>query len=120
MVELTEEMKQELVNYQGLQQQLQMMMAQRQQTQMQLAEIDKALEEVSKAGATNGFYRAVGGVLVPKGKTDLEKELKAEKEGVEVRNSLMEKQEAKLKERLDTIRKKFEAIERGNAAGKGN
>lgn len=111
MVELTEELKQELVSYQNLQQQYQLIASQRQQIQLQVLELDKALEEVSKAGTETGFFRAVGGVLVPKTKATLDKDLKEEKESVEVRVSLLEKQEQKLRERLEAIRKKFESLE---------
>jgi prefoldin beta subunit len=117
MVEISEEMKGELVAYQGLQQQFQLISAQRQQLQMQAAELDRAADEVSKAAGETGFYRAVGGVLVPKGKADLQKDLKEEKESLEVRAGVMEKQEQKIRERLDAIRKKFESFEKG-AAGK--
>lgn len=119
MVEITEEMKKELVGYQGLQQQLAFLQAQRQQLQLQSMELERAMEEVSKSGGETGFYRAVGGVLVPKKKADLDKELKEEKDSAEARGSMLEKQEQKLKERLTAIRKKFEALEKGGAAEGG-
>jgi len=118
MVELTDEMKQELVTFQSLQQQLAILQSQRQQMQMQVMELEKALEEVGKSGTDSGFFRAVGGVLVPKNKAALDKDLKEEKEGLTLRSGVFEKQEQKLKERLDSIRKKFEALEKGAPAGK--
>lgn len=97
----------EIIDFQNLQQQLQIIVMQRQQLAMQSAEMQKSLEEVKSSDGA--LYRFVGTVIVPKKKAALEAELKAEKETLDNRQSLMQKQEEKLRERYDMLRKKIEA-----------
>jgi prefoldin beta subunit len=113
-------MRRDLVEFQNLQQQLQLVLMQRQQTQLQLAELEKAQEEIAKGEGK--FFRFAGSILVPKEKNVLQKELKEEKESLELRQSVVGKQEEKLKERLNALRKKFEEFEKksgGLGAGEG-
>lgn len=108
--ELSKETQNDLIEFQNLQQQLQILALQKQQVAAQVAEINKASEEIDKAGEANApFYRFVGSVIVPKKKDDLRKELKGEKESLELRKSVFDKQEAKLRERFVSLRKKLEA-----------
>lgn len=104
-MQMSEEMKREVVEFQQLQQQMQMVAMQKQQLLIQVAELDKALEEVRKGDGK--FYRFIGSVLVPKEKAGLEKELVAEKESLELRKNVFQKQEDKVKERLTSLQKKF-------------
>lgn len=115
--ELSEEQKKELVEYQNLQQQQQLLGLQLQQTSMQVAELDKALEEAEKGG--QGFYRVVGSVLVPKTGEELKKELGEEKKDLQARNELFEKQEKKVREKSNELRKKLEKEFGGQQAGEG-
>lgn len=101
---------QEVIEYQNLQQQLQIVLMQKQQVQMQQKEIEKALEEVT--ASPGPFYRFVGTVLVAKEKDALSKELAQEKEELSSRLPLLEKQEKKFKERFDALRKKVEEFVR--------
>ncbi|VVB68024.1 Prefoldin subunit beta [Candidatus Norongarragalina meridionalis] len=96
-------------DFQTVQQQLQLVLMQKQQTDLQLAELKKAEEEVSKGEGS--FYRFVGAVIVPKKKEDLKKELAEEKESLELRQGIFEKQEKVLRERFDALRKKLESSE---------
>lgn len=122
--ELSKETQNDLIEFQNLQQQLQILALQKQQVAAQVAEIDKASEEIDKAGETGsgagaGFYRFVGSVIVPKKKEDLRKELNGEKESLELRKSVFEKQETKLRERFVSLRKKLEAALGGGSGGSG-
>jgi len=108
--ELTPEQKKDIMDFQGLQQQLQMMMMQRQQLTVQLAETKKAAEEVKKSDG--GLYRFAGTVMVPKKKDELEKELAGEIETIETRTGMLQKQEEKVRERLQALAKKLEALDR--------
>ena len=105
--ELTEEQKRSILDFQGLQQQLQLLMMQRQQLAVQLAETKKALDEVKKS--EGGLYRFAGTVMVPKKKDELEKELAGEIEAIEARGGMLQKQEEKGRERLQALAKKLEA-----------
>ena len=105
-MELNEDQKNDLTEMQSLQQQLQIVMSQKQQLLLQQNESDKALEELAKA--SGAIYRFAGGIMVQKDKATLEKDLKEEKESTEVRLGAIAKQEKKLKDRFDELRKKLE------------
>ncbi len=100
------------MDFQGLQQQLQLVMMQRQQLAVQLAETRKAADEVKKS--EGGLYRFAGTVLIPKKKDELEKELAGELEAMETRTSMLQKQEEKVRERLQALAKKLEAEHAGH------
>jgi len=104
-MELPEEVKRDVIEFQQLQQQLQLVALQKQQTAFQIAELTKAGEEVEKSSGK--FYRFTGSVLVPKDKEALKKELSTEKESLELRQGMFQKQEDKLRERLTAIQKKL-------------
>jgi len=102
--ELSEETKNELIEFQQLQQQIQLLQLQRQQTLAQIAEIDKAREEVEKNTSGGQLYRFVGSIIVPKKKDELLKELAEERESLDVRVNAFKKQEDKLRERYNALR----------------
>lgn len=104
--ELNEETRKEIMEFQSLQQQAQYTAMQKQQFALHLADIEKALEEVKTSQGQ--CFRYAGSVIVPKDKETLEKELADEKESLQLRQSIINKQEAKIKERLEAIAKKFE------------
>lgn len=85
--------------------------------QLQLSEIEKVSEELKKAGEEVKFFRSIGAVLVPKSKSDLEKDLLSEKETLETRNTLLAKQEEKIKQRLLALQDKLRKLEQGFTLG---
>jgi len=105
-MELSESQRNDLMEFQSLQQQLQVVVMQKQQLQMASAEIDRALEASSTS--TGKLYRSVGSILVQKEPDVLKKELSSEKEMVKLRVDSLGKQEEKLKTRLTEIQDKFE------------
>lgn len=107
MPELTEEQRKDIVEYQQLQNQLQVAAMQKQQIELQLAELTTASEEAQKATGT--IYRFFGNVIVPKEKSVLVKELAEEKESMEVRKTALEKQEKSMREKFAEVRKRLEA-----------
>ncbi|MBS3070661.1 prefoldin subunit beta [Candidatus Micrarchaeota archaeon] len=106
MESLSEEQKNDLMELQSIQQQMQLVLMQKQQLLLQQNETGKALEEIGKASGK--LYRLAGSVMVEKEKSVLQSELKEEKESVEVRLSAFGKQEKKLKDRFEELRKKLE------------
>jgi len=105
-VELTDEQRKDLMDLQSIQQQMQMFVMQKQQLLLQQSEVEKASEEVEKASGQ--LYRLAGSVLVAKEKGVLQNDLKEEKESAEVRLNALAKQEKKLKDRFEELRKKLE------------
>ncbi len=112
--EISEEMKKDIIEFQNLQQQAQYNAMQKQQAMLQIADVEKAIEELK--GAKGQCYRYAGSVIVPKDNATLEKELAEEKESLELRQSVLQKQEDKIKERVLSLRKKFEGLEKGAGA----
>ncbi|MFH1750985.1 MAG: prefoldin subunit beta [Candidatus Micrarchaeota archaeon] len=107
---MTEEnLRNELIEFQNIQQQLQIIVMQKQQVQAQLTELERAKEEVDKTPEKYAMYRLTGNVFVPKDAAKLKKDLDEEKETLELRKNGIQKQEQKLSERADTIRRKVEA-----------
>lgn len=116
-MDLTDSAKQDLIELQRLQQQLQMYSIQRQQTEIQLSELDKTFEVLKKSGKK--LYRFVGTVMVEKQKDELEKELMDEKETLELRKNAFAKQEDKLRQRFEELRKKFAEYMKQAGMGEG-
>ncbi|MBI2445533.1 prefoldin subunit [Candidatus Micrarchaeota archaeon] len=107
---------QKIVNeYSTLQQQLQLLLAQRQQFEMQLKEIDAASSELDKsAGAV---YRAVGGVMVLREKESVKSDLAKEKQELAGRVEFIDRQEKKMTERFTAARKKLEELAKAQKEG---
>jgi len=104
MVEMSPKLQNQIAQYQQLQQQLQMVMAQKNQYSMQLEEVERSLEELGKAGPTP-TYRNVGSLLIKVDKLDeLKKELEESKDTLGIKVKSMERQEGQLKERFNTLR----------------
>jgi prefoldin beta subunit len=64
MVEMSPKLQNQIAQYQQIQQQLQMVMAQKGQYSMQLEEVERSLEELGKAGPETPTYRNVGSLLI--------------------------------------------------------
>lgn len=114
-MELSSDARQDLAEYQALQQQLQLLLMQKQQVQLQVSEGRKAEEQLQ--GYTGSAYRFAGGVLVEKKPDKLKEELKAERETLEMRSGALEKQEGKLVERLKALEAKLVKLQSSGMAG---
>ncbi|MBU1197780.1 prefoldin subunit beta [Candidatus Micrarchaeota archaeon] len=111
-MEMNDEMKRQLADFQQLQQQLQMVSYQKQQIALQVQELEKASEELGKSAEGKTVYRFVGTLFVPKNKPELAKNLADEKESLQLRLKSVQKQEEKLTERLESIKKWFDKAQR--------
>lgn len=107
MDNVNEELQGQIREIQSVQEQLQMVSYQNQQLNNSLRELDRALEELNKA--TGAVYRFAGGVVIERKKDELVKELKDEKETLEVRVKTFKTQEDKLKAKFEELRKVIEA-----------
>jgi prefoldin beta subunit len=75
-------------------------MNQKQHLEMENLEIDKTLEELKKTDDENTVYKHTGSILIKSTKKDLIDELEERKELAKTRSTVLEKQEARIKDSL--------------------
>ena len=97
---MAEDHSKQIAELQAIEQNLSSVTMQRQNFSLQLGEIESALKELQ--GKEKAF-KIVGNILVEADRATLEKELSEKKEVVELRLKTFEKQEAKLKERMQQL-----------------
>jgi len=86
-----------------------MIMQQRQQIELRLRDIEEALKELEKTDDKTSIYKSVGALLIKtKGKTEITKELKENKESLELRKTTLDKQEGRTKEKLNELQSKVQ------------
>ena len=115
MDELSPQARHQLEQFQQAQQQAQALAAQRAQLQSFITEIEEALEELSKVGEETPVYKAVGRLLIKRGKGEMEKELREEKETLELRVKVLSRQEERVVERIQEIRQKLQEMLKASA-----
>ena len=99
-MEMSEEMQGKLMQFQQLQQQVQMIATQKYQIDVQITEIEKTTEELGKLKKGAEIYKSVGNLLVRHDdKEGLTKELEEKKETLEIRSKTLNNQEKALRER---------------------
>ena len=86
-----------------LEQNLQNISMQKQSFQMQLMENDNALEELDKV--KKDAYKIIGTIMVSSDKEELKKELKEQKEILDLRLKNLDKQENNFKDKAEEIQK---------------
>ena len=107
--EMSQQITDQINRLQQMRMQLQMITQQRQQVEMRLKETEDALEELEKADAKTPIYKSVGAVLIKtKGKSEITKELKSNKESLDLRKTTLEKQEGRTKEKLNELQSKVQ------------
>ncbi len=89
---------------QMIEQNLQNVLMQKQNFQVQIAEIDSALKELE---GKESAYKIVGNLLVESDAKTLVQELAGKKEVAELRLKSIEKQEAKLQEKAQSLQKEI-------------
>ena len=93
-MEMNEEIQGKMVQFQQLQQQIQMLASQKYQLDVQVSEVEKTLEELNKAGKDAALYKSIGSLLIRSDDKDgMVKELEEQKETLGVRVKTLEKQE---------------------------
>ncbi len=108
-VEMSKQLQDQINRLQQMRMQLQMIAQQRQQLEMRLKETDEALEELEKIDSKTPVYKSIGSLLVKtKGKSEVKKELKENKDSFELRKSTLEKQEGRTKEKLNELQSKVQ------------
>ena len=107
--EMSKQLQDQITRLQQMRMQLQMIIQQRQQIELRLKEIDEALDELEKTDSKTPIYKSVGAILIKtKGKGEITKELKSNKESLELRKNTLDKQEGRTKEKLNELQSKVQ------------
>ncbi|MEM1557054.1 MAG: prefoldin subunit beta [Thermoproteota archaeon] len=101
--ELPLQLQEKLSRLQQLQQTLESLFIQKEQAKLEARELESALQELSSIDENTPVYRITGRILIRKSKTDLINELNEQKELVKVRLSAIERQESKIRERVNEL-----------------
>ena len=107
--EMSKQLQDQINRLQQIRMQLQMLIQQRQQVDLRIKEINEATTELENTDNKTAIYKSIGSLLIKtKGKDDVLKELKQNKESLELRRSTLEKQEGRTKEKLNEIQSKVQ------------
>lgn len=117
--ELPPWLREQVARLNQLQQNLQAILMQKQQIEIELAEADKALEELKKVNTDDAVYKTAGPVLIKAKKDDVVKELEEKKELANTRVMVLSKQETRLKENLKEVQSKIDEMVRGASGTAG-
>ncbi len=112
-------LQEQLMKMQQTQQNLQSIMAQKQQLAIDQTESDKAIEELNKAGDDDTVYKHAGSILIKSNKKDLIAELEENKELAKTRSTVLEKQEARIKQSLQEQEAKINEMMKGGGSQSG-
>ena len=114
-VQIPPQLQEEIAKLQQLQQTFQVIVNQKQQVELEVTDTDKALEELDKTSNDTPVFQSIGEILVKKDKTSLSKELTERKELLNVRVTVLGKQEEKTKEKLKDLEQQLQAKLRTSA-----
>ena len=93
-------LQEQLMKMQQAQQNLQSILAQKQQLEIEKIESEKALEELKKSNENDAVYKHAGSILIKSTKDELISELEEKKELAKTRETVLAKQETRIKESL--------------------
>ncbi len=105
---LPPKVQQRLLNFQQRQQTLQAVLTQKQQLELELTEVEQALSELGNLTENAVIYRSVGSLLVKSKKSKVTKELEERKELLNMRVSVLGKQEERLRAQLKDLQTKLQ------------
>jgi prefoldin beta subunit len=108
-----EDLNRDLVEYENMEKQLEVLLIQKHQLQIQLNEIRHALEELKKSRGE--VYRSVGSILLHTTKDAAEGDLKERNELIDVKLNAISKQEEKLRTMVVDTQKKLQERMKGYA-----
>jgi len=106
-------LREQLVRFEQLQQNLQAIVLQKQQVDLEASEVERALAELKKAADTDPVYKSAGNILVRAKKEDLTKELEERKELSNTRSTVLAKQETRVRENIKDLQAKIEEALKG-------
>jgi prefoldin beta subunit len=103
---MDKETEQLLNQAQLYQQQIQTILTQKAALTLELNEINKALEEIEKTDEES-VLKVSGPILIKMGTEDIKKDLNEKKDMINLRVKTIEKQELRLKEKIEELRSKL-------------
>ena len=106
-----EELNRELVEYENMEKQLELLLIQKHQLQIQSNEIKHALEELKRS--TGEVYRSIGSIMIHTSRDAAEADLKERDELIEVKLNAMSKQEDKLRVTVMDTQKRLQERMKG-------
>ncbi len=101
------DIQQKLEQLKIVEQSLQTILAQKQAIQSQLEEINNAIQELEKLEENKKVYKLIGNLLLEVDKNKVLQELKERKEILEIRLQSLNKQEEKLREKLQKLQEEI-------------
>jgi len=104
---IPENIQQELMQFQQLQSQYQIIVSQLQSLKIEMTETDVALNELSKT-ENPVVYKSIGSILVKSEKPDILDDLNKKKESIDIRIKTIEKQEDRVKKKLEEMQKNLQ------------
>jgi prefoldin beta subunit len=113
--ELPPYLREQLARFDQTQQNLQAVLIQKQQVELDLAETEKALEELAKASDSEAIYKYAGNLLIKVSKDAMTKELTEKKELANTRKMVLAKQETRFRESLKDLQTKIDEAVKGKA-----
>jgi prefoldin beta subunit len=108
LAKLPPQVQERLLRLQQLQQTLQSVLAQKQQVELELTEIEQALGELQKVADDAVIYKAIGSLLVKTDKAKVTADLNERKELLNMRASVLCKQEERLRSQMKELQAKLQ------------
>jgi prefoldin beta subunit len=106
---LPPQIQNQLGQLQQMQQQLQLVTQQRTQIDLRIKDTERALEELKKTPEKTPIYKSIGSLFIRiPTKQSIEKELKENKETLEIRKKTLEQQEGRFKEKSQELQSKIQ------------
>ena len=105
---LPPQVQQRLLRLQQLQQTLQAVVTQKQQLELELTEVEQALSELGNLAENAVIYKSIGSLLVKSKKSKVTKELIERKELLNMRISVLGKQEERLRTQVKGLQTKLQ------------
>ena len=106
--ELPSQLQEQLARLQQMQQTLQVVVSQKQQLELELSDTERALQELNKLSDDAIVYKSIGSLLVKADRKELIKELEERKELLNLRISVLTKQEERARERVVELQQKIQ------------
>jgi prefoldin beta subunit len=108
-------LREQLARLEQLQQNLQAVQVQKQQVEAELAEVDRALDELKTTPEGEQIYKYAGNLTIKVSNDSITKELQERKEVSNTRNLVLGKQETRFKENLKELQTKIDDMLKGRA-----
>ena len=108
-MEMNEETKKMIIEFQNYQQQLQSVLIQKESLKLQNMEIERALEELGKTKQTSA-YKITGQIMISKPVKELKEEMDELKETIDLRVKSLEKNEERISNKLKDLQEKLKEV----------